>query len=92
MKTFKQWLKDNKEYLNKAQSEPFPKKLRPATAKDIKKGKLIYYPEAEHCTPFWQIVDEVMRPSSDYKAYCAEDGCRYGLDGAFVERERKLRA
>ena len=34
---------------------------------------------------FWKIVDEVDQPRDPYKAYTAHDGCRYGLDGAFVE-------
>ncbi len=59
--------------------------LEPAGPTDIVEGKILYYPDEDE--PFWKIVDEVLKPHSDWKAYCAQDGCRYGLDGAYVEVE-----
>jgi hypothetical protein len=31
-----------------------------------------------------QTIDKVLRPDDNYKAYVADDGCRYGLDGLYV--------
>jgi hypothetical protein len=70
-----------------------PPQLRKATAKDIVVDALIWYPEhtirvgAEEITveTHWHIVEEVLYPNDDWKAYLADDGCRYGLDNAYVE-------
>lgn len=35
---------------------------------------------------FWHIIQEVNYPDDDFKAYHADDGCRYGLRHAYVER------
>lgn len=71
-----------------------PKNLRQAEAKDIFEGSLIWLPshvddpefEEQDDWPFpcWHIVEEVLHPSDEWKAYCF-NGCRYGLNGAFVE-------
>jgi hypothetical protein len=66
-----------------AASAPLPANLRPAKSTDIVKDALIWYPEWDDRK--WAIVEEVLYPSSLFKAYSAHDGCRYGLDGAFVE-------
>lgn len=29
-------------------------------------------------------IEEVLRPSDMHKGFCADDGCRYGLDGLYV--------
>lgn len=70
--------------LDEAENAKPPKKLVKAQAKDIVEGNVIWYPEWDG-DRVWNIVEEVLRPSDDWKAYCAQDGCRYGLDGAFVE-------
>lgn len=69
-----------------------PKKLRPAEPKDISVGNILWYPdhgqeeeEEWDALPYWIIIDEVYRPDDQWKAYCGTDGCRHGLDGAFVE-------
>jgi len=64
-----------------------PDRLRPAEPKDIIIGAVIWYPEWAKWDGGrgWNVVDEVYRPDDQWKAYCAHDGCRYGLDGAFVE-------
>lgn len=67
---------------------PLPKKLRPAKASDIKEGTIIWYPEwasRKDGTPGWALVQEPMHYGDDFKAYCADDGCRYGLKDACVE-------
>lgn len=63
---------------------PLPKNLRLATANDIVEGTIIWYKHGDN-GHFWQIVVDVLRPNDPYKAYCAEDGCRYGLDDAWIE-------
>jgi hypothetical protein len=63
---------------------PFPTEIREANEKDIKPDAIIWYKDGDN-GPFWVIVDEVLRPSDMWKAYSDTEGCRYGLDGAFVE-------
>ena len=75
---------------DRADMAMLPKNLRPAKAKDIVEGAVIWYPEWKTDDPeddsrAWNIVNEVLRPSDPFKAYVAHEGCRYGLDGAFVE-------
>jgi len=67
-----------------------PKNLRKATSKDIVEGALIWYPgyDDNYPEPHWAIVQEVLNPTSDYKAYIF-DGCRIGLEGAYVENTKK---
>jgi hypothetical protein len=73
---------------------PNPDELRPATARDIVVGAIIYYPlelywigAKQHTRPaYWSRVDQVRHPDDDFKAYVADDGCRYGLSGAFVRK------
>lgn len=80
--------KRSEQALARAERIKAPKNLRPATAKDIKVGAVIWYP-ADPTNPYdidhWKLVDEVLRPNDDWKAYTAHDGSRYGLYGAFVE-------
>ncbi len=59
-----------------------PCNTRRATAKDVTEGAILWYSDYSE---YWLMVDEVLRPSDEFKAYIAHDGCRYGLDGAFVE-------
>ena len=69
-----------------AKEYPLPENLRSAAADDIKINNIIWYPKNEHRDfHFWKIVEEVLYPSDPWKAYLGEDGCRYGLRGAFVE-------
>lgn len=63
---------------------PPRKKVREAVASDIREGAIIWYLDNES---YWQMVFQVLHPSDPFKAYCAEDGCRYGLEGAYVEIE-----
>lgn len=67
----------------------FPKKsVRPAVASDIVEGAVIWHKNGDD-GPFWNIVSEPLHYGDPFKAYEADDGCRYGLDGAYVERGSK---
>ena len=76
-------------HLRRAKETPLPEKLRPATADDIKVGAIIWYIDRDEDAggPYWKYVDELLHHGAQWKAFTAEDGCRYGLDGAFVEVE-----
>ena len=65
-----------------AAAHPLPTYLRPAVATDILVDAVLWYPEVDGKQ--WVVVDEVRRPNDAFKAY-ESDGCRYGLEGAFVE-------
>tara|TARA_R110001606_G_scaffold385158_1_gene548537 strand:- start:33447 stop:33752 length:306 start_codon:yes stop_codon:yes gene_type:complete len=74
--------------LDEAEKAKLPERLIKAQAKDIVEGSIIWYPEwykEDKGCCMWKAIEEVLHPNSDWKAYCAQDGCRYGLDGAFVE-------
>ena len=62
-----------------------PHNLRPATARDIVVNAILWYPHFSRNK--WLVVDEVLYPNDAFKAFCADDGNRYGLDDAFVEIE-----
>jgi hypothetical protein len=63
---------------------PLPNNLRPATVADIVEGAVIWYKEGDD-GPFYRTVGEVLNPRSAPAFLCRQFGCRYGLDGAFVE-------
>lgn len=67
-----------------ANKSVFPENVRVANSSDIIEGAIIWHRNGDD-GPFWNIVSEVLHPSDTYKAYCADDGCRYGLMDAFVE-------
>ena len=62
-----------------------PNKLRKAKPEDIVEGNIIWYMTGDYGEPHWHVVENVLYPHDNWKAYEAEDGCRYGLDGAVVE-------
>lgn len=70
---------------------PRPENLRPAKARDIVLGAVIWYnvgPDEYYPTEWgWYEVEEVFRPRDDWRAF-ATDGCRRGLYGAFVEQQK----
>ena len=68
----------------KAHKCPFPKHVRPAEPDDIFPGKIIWHKGGDD-GDFWNVVEEPLRYGSDFKAYTADDGCRYGLKDAYVE-------
>lgn len=69
----------------KADKSPFPRNVRPAEPKDIVEGQIIWHRNVDSGCSYWNIVDKVLHPNDPFKAYCADDGCRYGLDCAFIE-------
>jgi hypothetical protein len=72
--------------LRKAKKSKPPKtNLRRATPDDIQPGQIIWHGTDDRDLD-WHIVEEVLQPDDKFKAYVAEDGCRYGLDQAWVRR------
>lgn len=71
------------EALKTALNAPLPLHLRKAVPEDVVEGAILWYPERYHRK--WSLVAEVLYTADPWKAYTAHDGCRYGLDGAFVE-------
>jgi hypothetical protein len=62
-----------------------PKNLRPAEASDIVEGAILWYKQSKKDGGnFWTIVEGLLHHGDPFKAY-EFDGCRYGLDGAYVE-------
>jgi hypothetical protein len=56
--------------------------IRRAEAKDVVLGaEFILEGDDGLCI---KKVDEVLRPNDEWKAFSADDGCRYGLDGLWV--------
>lgn len=62
---------------------PHREEIRRATPNDIKVGTIIWNEKGDNGW-FWNVVEEVHYPNDPFKAYTADDGCRYGLDGAWV--------
>lgn len=74
--------------INEAEGQvtiPPIEQLRPAIADDVVEGAVFYY-GVGGADPFWQIALSVQYPDDAFKAYVAEDGCRYGLHDAWVEK------
>lgn len=67
----------------KADKAPWPSNERKALPSDIIEGSIIWHKNGDD-GPFWNIVEEVLYPNDAFKAHLADDGCRYGLDEAFV--------
>ncbi len=64
---------------------PNIQETREATPRDIVLNNIIFYYEQDG-EQYWKIIKEIISPNDSFKAYCAEDGCRYGLDGARVRK------
>jgi len=79
--------------LRKAEKSKLPKDLRPAAPRDMVEGAIIWHKDFDvdeeggfyRC---WNIIETVQYPNDAFKAYTAEDGCRYGLQGAYVRKEK----
>ena len=57
--------------------------MRLAEPEDIVQGHTVYIlgdDEEYHK----MLIEEVLRPSDDFKAFCADDGCRYGLSSTYI--------
>lgn len=65
--------------------DPKPPKsqLRRAEASDIREGLIVWHDNGDEGW-FWHTVCELRHHGDDFKAYVADDGCRYGLNGAWV--------
>jgi hypothetical protein len=57
--------------------------FRPLVPSDIVQGATVFVFTDDYTLKEMKI-DEVLRPDDQYKAFCADDGCRYGSDGVFV--------
>lgn len=66
-------------------AKPPKKSLRPARADDIKPGLIVWHDNGDYGW-FWHVVEEPQHYGDSFKAYMADDGCRYGLDGAWVNK------
>jgi hypothetical protein len=69
----------------RAENAQIPKMIRSATPNDIYVGAVIWYQREEAIDNSWHVVEEVLNPKCDFKAYVALCGARYGLEDAFVE-------
>ena len=69
-----------------ADKATMPETARPARAGDIRKGVIVWHKQApKYGGDFWNIVDEPLRYGDPFKAYVADDGCRYGIQDAYIE-------
>ena len=57
--------------------------FRKAAPKDIVVGNTVYL-LGDNMEIYTQTIEEVLRPDDQFKAYVADDGCRYGLAGLYV--------
>lgn len=64
-------------------AKPPKDELRRALARDIRPGLIVWHDDGDDGW-FWHVVDEPQHYGDDFKAYVADDGCRYGLRGAWV--------
>jgi len=56
---------------------------RPMKASDVVEGQKFIMIGDEGL--YKGVIDEVRYPNDSFKAFIAEDGCRYGLDGSFIK-------
>jgi len=61
--------------------------FREATPTDIIEGNTVFLVGDGNVMHKFTI-DEVLRPSDPWKAFCADDGCRYGLEDLYVLKFR----
>ena len=64
-----------------AENCPEPAVLTPATHANIIEGNVIWYVTDDELQTYWVIVEDVLNNGE----FCADDGCRYSLDGAYIE-------
>lgn len=65
-------------------AKPPIKLLRRAKAEDIRPGLIVWHDCGEN-NWVWHVIYEPRHYGDDWKAYVADDGCRYGLHGAWVK-------
>ena len=54
---------------------------------DIIEGAIVYI-ECDDGDLRKMAIKEVLRPNDSWKAFCADDGCRYGHDGCYIKHEK----
>jgi len=83
---FKKAQQDKLSALLKAEQQQIPSDdlLRPAEPADVTIGQIIWYKDGDE-GPFWTQVVEPFKHMNKYRAYEAHDGCKHGLNRAFVE-------
>lgn len=57
--------------------------LRPIEPRDVETGAM-YFGQHSDQTFYMHYISEVYNPSLKHKAWLADDGCRYGLEGHYV--------
>ena len=57
--------------------------FRKAKPEDIIEGNTVYLLGDDN-EIYTITIEEVLRPDDQWKAFCGDDGCRYGLDGLYV--------
>jgi hypothetical protein len=57
--------------------------FRPAEPSDITEGNIVFL-IGDGNILYKMLIEEVIDPSSMFKAFCADDRCRYGLDDLYV--------
>lgn len=67
---------------------PPKRDLRRCVAADIVPGAIIYY-YRDGRPDYWQRVSKVKWPDDAFQAYIADDGCRYGIERAFVRKSKE---
>lgn len=60
--------------------------FRQANPEDFIIGKTVYI-EGDNGNLHKMKIVELLRPKDPHKAFCADDGCRYGWDGCFIKEE-----
>jgi hypothetical protein len=64
--------------------------FKPATELDIVVGNVVYL-IGDDDIMYRKVIEEVLNPSDLWKAFCADDGCRYGLQDLYVIKKKKDR-
>lgn len=59
--------------------------LRPMTSDDVKVGTFVFGRGYDEW--YCHMVEEIMSPEDDWKAYCADDGCISGLHESYVLKD-----
>ena len=60
----------------------FPENVREAKFSDLKEGVVLWYHDGDDGD--WFAIVEEVHGNFAYKSYTDHQGCRHGLDGAFI--------
>ena len=77
----KKCYKDMENYLNYEAKDSISM-FRRMTPDDMSCGQIVF--GIGDCGWYCHIIEEVICPSDQWKAYCASDGCRYGLYKSYI--------